>query len=79
MKEYNTTRRTLWIAIIEWLKWRPRQVVKICRVCGKEQKIWTTGLYYTTDICSAECNEEWEIERDREERGTWEPERDRKE
>jgi len=75
MKEYDTTRRTLWVALIEWLKWRPRRVVKMCRVCGKEWKIWTTGLYYTSDICSVECEnvsqsayeEEWGTERDRKE------------
>ncbi len=67
MTQYDTTRHTFWTALIEWLKWRPRRVVKICRVCGKEWKIWTTELYYTSDICSVGCNEEWEIERDREE------------
>ena len=67
-------RRTFWIALTEWLKWRPKRVIKKCRMCGREWVLWTTEWYYTSDICSVECEkashvdeEEWGTERDRKE------------
>ena len=69
-----TTRygRTFWAALTEWLKWRPRHMLKKCPMCGKEWKIWASDMYYISGICSTECQdaayvEEWGIERDRKE------------